>query len=93
MAKDSRPVHSHRIHPYVYHRPYPPPKSPSQQATSDEERLLASADLMAGRVDELLKELAQANKLGLILTYDKNTNSWEPWFRYQHTFLCHIINH
>ena len=36
---------------------------------------------MAGRLNELLAELTEANKLGVILMYDKMTKGWVPWFR------------
>lgn len=87
MAKDSdlKPTGTHRVHPYAYvyprHRHRISPDTVQKAPVSDEERLLASADLMAGRVDELLAELQQANSLGVILTYDKNSNGWELWFR------------
>lgn len=85
MAKDSnlKPTQARCVHPYayVYPRRRISPDPPQPAPVSDEERLLASADLMAGRIDELLAELQQANSLGIMLTYDKNTDSWEPWFR------------
>lgn len=64
-----------------YSRPLPPSPNPVQQALDDEERLLASADLMAARMDELKVELDEANRLGVTLTYSKDKGGWAPWFR------------
>lgn len=84
MAKGSNLKPARRVHPYAHAYPrrrLSPDPLPQLAPVSDEERLLASADLMAGRIDELLAELQQANSYGIMLTYDKDTDGWEPWFR------------
>jgi hypothetical protein len=74
-----------RSHPYSStYRPVRAPTlpiDPMLEAEARQERQIASADPMAGRLDELLAELTEANKLGVILTYDKTTKGWVPWFR------------
>jgi hypothetical protein len=79
--KNTQNCRSFRPHPYAY-RPLPPPPNPVQQAADKEERLIASADLMAARMVELKIELEEANRLGIMLTYDKQAGGWAPWFRY-----------
>lgn len=78
-----------RHHPYasarrpLYYLPRAPspPSDPAQNARDEQERELASGDLMAGRMNELFTELEQANQRGVIFTYDKDTQGWANWFR------------
>ncbi|TDL13994.1 hypothetical protein BD410DRAFT_846443 [Rickenella mellea] len=81
-----RSFHSHRSAKYhPYYRQLPVIRQ-VESAQTTQERYIASHDPPAALLEQLHRELRQAEREGKLLTYDVDQQRWTEWFRPMHNF-------
>jgi predicted kinase len=67
---------------YLHYRRLRNVPATTSAADEDLEAVIASADLPDNTMRDLLARLKVSNDAGEMLTFNKVTRDWEPWYQY-----------